>query len=148
MRSNNPRKFLSLTEKALVEQAIAQAEACTSAEIKFVIAGYCWTNIRDKAARVFKKLGLDRTDQRNCVLILLVTANREFLIYGDRGIHERVGQAHWDNVRNRMAEKFSQNQFAEGVAQAAGMIGQELEQYFPCRSDDVNEISNDVEYPQ
>lgn len=148
MRSNNPRKFLSPAEKALVEQAITQAELRTSAEIKFVIARYCWSNIRDKAARVFKKFGLHRTGQRNCVLILLVTANREFYICGDRGIHEKAGQAHWDEVRDRMAEKFRQEAFAEGIAEAAGMIGQKLAQYFPRRYDDINEISDEVDYQQ
>jgi len=146
MRSNDPQEFLSLDEKAIVEQAIAQAESCTSAEIKFVIARYCWSNISDKAARIFKKLGLHRTDQRNCVLILLVTANREFFIYGDCGIHERAGQAHWDDVRNRMAEKFQQDAFADGIAEAAGMIGQKLAEHFPRRHDDVNEITNEVDY--
>jgi len=148
MRSKNPRGFLSPTETAVVEQAIARAESYTSAEIKFVIARHCWANIRDKAARVFKKLGLDRTDQRNCVLILLVTANREFFIYGDRGIHDKVGQALWDDLRDRMAESFRRNAFAEGIGEAVGIIGRELGQYFPRRRDDVNEISNEVDYPQ
>jgi len=148
MRSKNPRKFLSPEEAAIVEQAIARAESCTSAQIKFVIARHCWGHIRDKAWRVFKELGLHKTAHRNCVLILLVTTNREFYVYGDRGIHEKVGQAHWDDVCGSMARRFKDDAFAEGLSEGIAMIGEKLAHYFPHRAGDVNEISNAVDYQE
>jgi len=99
-RSTNPKKFFSEAESARINSTIKDAERKTSAEIKLVIARHCWTNIKVKASKIFKQLGLDKTKERNCVLILFIVTNREFLIYGDQGIHEKVGQGFWDDRRD------------------------------------------------
>jgi len=148
MRSKNPREFLSAEESALVEQAIARAESATSAQIKFVIARHCWEDIRDKARRVFKKLGLYKTASRNCVLILLVTTNREFHVYGDSSIHEKAGQAHWDEVCSHMAARFKDDAFAQGLSEGIAMIGEKLALHFPHGTGDTNEIPNAVDYQE
>lgn len=145
-RSNNPRDFLDAGETALVEEALKRAEAGTSAQIKFVIVRHCWGHIRDKAARTFKKLQLHKVVHRNCVLILLVTANREFAILGDRGIHEKAGQDHWDQVRTHMATKFGKGLFAEGICEGIAMIAQELARYFPPAARGANEVADEIGY--
>jgi uncharacterized membrane protein len=146
MRSINPQEFLSRQETALVEQAVRQAEAGTSAQIKFVVARHCWGRAGDKAVGVFKKMGLHKTAHRNCVLILLVTTNREFAIFGDRGIHAKAGQGLWDGVRDHMARRFGEGALAEGVAEGIGMIGQKLAEFFPHEEGAANEISDEVGY--
>lgn len=145
-RSQNPKNFLTADESLSVETAIAKAEENTSAEIKLVIARHCWTNIKTKAEAVFKKNDLGKTQQRNCVLILLVVANREFLVYGDKAIHQKVGQDFWDDVRNTMSDKFKQDAFGQGLADGVRHIGEKLTQYFPPTQNDTNEISNEVTY--
>ena len=72
-RSGKIEKFLTKDEKAMVEQAIADSEKLTGAEIKVIILRHCWVDIRDKALQLFRKYELDKTQERNCVLILLVT---------------------------------------------------------------------------
>jgi uncharacterized membrane protein len=143
-RPNNPKKFLSKQELARITAKIAGAEQMTSAEIKVVILRQCWTDLRKKARKIFKKHGLDKTAEHNCVLILLVTTNREFLIYGDERIHEKVGQHFWDDVRNAMIEKFKENEFGEGLCVGVHLVGQKLAPLFPYREGDVDEISNEV----
>jgi len=145
-RSTNPRKFLSEAETTAVGAAIQDAEQKTSAEVKVVLARHCWGHIKTKARRIFGELGLDRTEQRNCVLLLLIVSNREFLIYGDQGIHENVGQGFWDDVGRQMIEAFRQDQFADGICQGVRRVGEKLAQYFPHRRDDVDEISNQIVY--
>lgn len=143
-RSANPVRFLSAEESAAVVAAVAEAERRTSAEIKVAIVRHCWDRIHIKAARIFRKLGLHKTAQRNCVLILLVTTNREFLIYGDQGIHERVGQGFWDDVRNAMENKFREDRFGEGLVEGIRRIGDKLAAHFPRGREDRNEISDEV----
>lgn len=147
-RSNNPREFLSPEESDLVERAVKQAESGTSAEIKVVITRHCWGSTGDKAARTFKKLGLHKTAQRNCVLILLVTTNREFAIFGDSGIHQHAGQEHWDNVRDHMTRLFGEGAFAQGLCDGVTMIGQKLANYFPRQDNNINEINDDIGYQE
>ena len=143
-RSNNPKKFLTQQELARVTAKIAGAEQMTSAEIKMVILRQCWTDLRKKARKIFKKYRLDKTAGRNCVLIVLVTTNREFLIYGDEGIHMKVRQHFWDEVRNAMLEKFKENKFGEGLCAGIHLLGLKLAPVFPCQEGDVDEISNEV----
>ncbi len=147
-RSSNPDKFLTDSENVAVRYAIKDAEKCSSAEIKFVIARHCWDDIRRKAVKVFKKLGLCETEDRNCVLILLVVTNREFVIFGDVGIDEKVGQDFWDDVRNVMSERFKEDRFGEGICNGAKLIGGKLATYFPSEANDSNEISDEINYEE
>ena len=143
-RSKNPKKFLSDDELYRVTAKIAAAESMTSAEIKLVIVKHCLTSIKRKALKIFKKYKLDQTDQRNCVLIMVVTANRQFLIYGDQGIHEKVGQGFWEEIEKSVTLKFKENKMGDGLSAGIHLIGTRLAQYFPLQSDDINEISDEV----
>lgn len=145
-RSTNPSKFLSEAESSRINLAIRGAESKTSGEIKVVMARHCWVNIKAKASRIFRQLGLDKTKERNCVLILFIVANREFLIYGDQGIHEKVGQEFWDGIRDEMVVAFKQNEFGDGISRGVRLIGERLSQYFPYQRDDTDEISDEIVY--
>lgn len=145
-RSTNPKKFLSEAESARINSAIKDAESKTSGEIKLVTARHCWGNMKAKAAKIFKELGLDKTKERNCVLILFIVTNREFLIYGDQGIHERVGQGFWDDIRDKMVAAFKEDEFGDGISRGVCLIGERLSQYFPYQRDDKDEISDDIVY--
>jgi uncharacterized membrane protein len=145
-RPTNPKKFLSDAESARITSAIKDAESKTSGEIKVVLARHCWGNMMAKAAKVFKELGLEKTKERNCVMILFIVTNREFLIHGDQGIHERVGQGFWDDIRDKMVAAFKQDEFGEGISQGVCLIGERLSQYFPYQRDDTDEISNEIVY--
>ena len=143
-RSMNPEKFLSREENQQIETAIRQSERQMSAELKLVILRHCWKTIRQKAKDVFFKLHLDQTRQRNGVLILLVTTNREFLIYGDQGIHEKVGQNFWEDIRDQMLRYFREDRFGDGIEYGILQIGEKLAACFPRQKDDVNELSDDI----
>ncbi len=145
-RSTNPKKFLSEAESAKINSAIKDAESKTSGEIKLVMARHCWGNMKAKAAKIFKQLGLDKTKERNCVLILFIVTNREFLIHGDQGIHEKVGQRFWEDIRDKMAAAFKQDEFGEGISGGVCLIGERLSEHFPYHRDDIDEISNEIIY--
>jgi len=145
-RSTNPKRLLAEEETGRVNAAVAEAERATSAEVKVVLARHCWGDIKVKARRIFKDLGLDRTQQRNAVLLLFVVANREFILYGDEGIHAKVGQGFWNDVRDEMTAAFGRDAFGDGIAQGVRRIGEKLAQHFPRRQDDVDEIPNEIVY--
>jgi len=144
--STNPETFLDPCEKKTVEAAIKKAEKMTSAEIKLIIVRHCWGKIEEKASRIFYKNGLNQTKNKNSVLIMLVLANREFIIYGDEGIHQHAGQDFWDDTRNTMLEFFKNNQFTEGLVRGIESIASKLKLFFPYTEDDINEVSNDIAY--
>jgi len=143
-RSANPAKFLTSEESRQLAAAIEYAEQQTSGEIKVVLVRHCWTDIHARAAAVFMKHNLHKTEQRNCVLVMLVLANREFLIHGDQGIHEKVGQEFWTDVRDLMRARFAEDKFGEGLSEGVRRIGEKLAEFFPRRADDKDEISDEI----
>ncbi len=147
-RSNDPARFLEPGEKEQAEAAIQAAEQQTSAEIKLMIVRHCWGSIEQKCTSLFARHGLHKTAERNCVMVLLATTNREFCIFGDEGIHAKVGQTFWDDVRDVMAAEFGEGRFGTGLAAGIERIGEKLAEHFPHRTDDVDEISNEVGYDE
>lgn len=127
-----------------IAKAVAAAELRTSAEIKVVVSRYCWQDIRDKAESLFYKYQLDKTKDRNAVMILLVLVNREFLVYGDKGIHEKVDEDFWLQVCSAMQEKFAAGDLVEGLCTGVERVGDQLATYFPRTKDDENEIADEV----
>lgn len=147
-RPTHPDKFFTPAEQAQIGAAIELAEKATSAELKLIVLRHCWLDIKQKAADLFKKHGLDKTRRRNAVLVLLVTTNREFLIYGDEGIHQKVGQSFWDDVKDIMAEHFRRDEFGTGLSAGIERIGEKLRTYFPYQADDQNELSDEITYEE
>lgn len=134
-----PRKW-----KEKIASAVAEAERQTSGEIKVVVLNHCWIDIREKARKLFIKYELFKTEQRNAVMILLVLANHEFLVYGDKGIHEKVDDKFWLHVRDAMQARFREGKLAEGVCEGVKQVGEKLAVFFPRMADDQNELSNEV----
>ena len=142
MNRRNP--LFTPEEIVRIEAKIKGAERITSAEIKVVIVKNCWVSLKRKAHKIFGKYQLDMTSERNAVLILLVSKSKEFLIYGDEGIHEKVGQLYWEDVRDAMMEKFRHGQLSEGLCLGVHMLGEKLSSIFPVEEDDRDELSNNV----
>ena len=127
-----------------ITKAISAAKQQTSTEVKVMVLRYCWPNLRDKAKSLFSKHEFHKTKGRNAVMILLVLINREFLVYGDKGIHE-VKENFWLNVCNAMAEKFQIGDLIEGLCTGVVRVGIQLATYFPRANDDAIEISENVD---
>lgn len=125
-----------------IELKIEAAERLTAAEFKVIIARRAWFGFRKKAKRLFRKYKLDQTKDRNSVLLLILEKDRRILIYGDEGIHRKVGTAHWETIRDTVLDNFKQGDFAEGIALGIHLIADSLIHYFPASENQTNEISN------
>jgi hypothetical protein len=88
----------------------------------------------------------DRRIRRPCKGRSFVVANREFLLYGDEGIHAKVGQDFWNDVRDQMAQAFGRDAFGDRIAKGVRRIGEKPALHFPRRQDDVDEIPNEIVY--
>jgi len=143
-RSGRPRAFLATEERQRVQEAIAAAEKETSGEIRVVIARSVRGDPLEAARKRFARLGMQRTQDRNGVLILLAVATRQFAILGDEAVHNVIEAAGWEQIRDGMAERFRQDDFAGGLIYGVGKVGQVLREHFPWRHGDVNELPDEV----
>lgn len=143
-RSTRPGAFLTGEEKARVASAIEAAEKETSGEIRVVISRKVRGGVLDAARDAFRRLKMHQTRERNGVLILIATASRNFAILGDEGVHRHLGQEGWDHVRDGMADRFRQGDAAGALAYAVSEVGAVLGRHFPRRSDDTDELPDEV----
>lgn len=127
-----------------VETKIAALEQLTSAEFKVIVCAHAWFGLKRKARQLFAKHQLDKTRERNGVLILLVEKDREFLVYGDEGIHSKVGQNFWQDTSAAMMKDFKRGDFAQGLIAGLHQLADVLTIHFPARETKANELSNEI----
>ncbi|HEX7878202.1 MAG TPA: TPM domain-containing protein [Candidatus Eisenbacteria bacterium] len=143
-QSTNPKTFLSQPEAARVVDAIKAAEKGTTGEIRVRIARKCGRPPLEAAQITFHALRMDQTAQRNGVLLYLSLVDREFAVFGDEGIDRHIGCDGWNAIRDRLADRFKKDQFADGLAEAITDIGKTLAKHFPGKAGDRNELSDDL----
>jgi uncharacterized membrane protein len=141
-----PANFFSAEDKKLIRKAIAEAELNTSGEIRVHIEGHCANDILDRAAYVFEKLGIHKTERRNGVLFYLAVSERKFAILGDAGINKVTPENFWDNIKDVMTGYFKENKFTEGLIKGIHMAGEQLKTHFPYQKGDINELSDEISF--
>ena len=139
-------RFFNTEEEATIISAIREAELATSGEIRVHVEVGARKPALEVAKRTFRELGMEKTQDRNGVLILLAVDRREFAIVGDEGINKVVPEDFWDTERDLMQQHFKRGEFATGIEMAIQQIGVKLKQYFPYQTDDVNELPDEISY--
>ncbi len=142
------RDLLTADEVKLVTGAIREAEKDTSGEIRVHLDEKCPSAPMERAEAVFNYLGMDKTKLRNGVLIYVACQSKVFAIIGDKGINDAVPENFWKDVTDVMKGFFSASRYAEGLTAAIRMTGEKLKTFFPYRSDDVNELPDEISYGQ
>lgn len=138
--------FFTPSQQEVIVKAIAEAERSTSGEIRVHVETSCKGDVLDEAAWLFRKLGMHKTADRNGVLIYLAVKDRKFAIIGDTGINSVVPLGFWDEIRDHLKLRFSENHFAEGLAEGIIKAGEQLKEHFPCTKDDINELADTISF--
>lgn len=140
------RDFLSPTEEAQIKAAIGEAERMTSGEIRLYVESKCKGDVLDRAAYIFKELGIHQTKDRNGVLFYLAFRDRKFAILGDAGINAKTGADFWSEIKTEVEHYFRENNFGGGLEKGIKMAGTALSQHFPYKKGDTNELSDEIAY--
>ena len=141
------KQLLRSIDSGRVKAAIQNAERQTSGEIVVSVAPFFWGSIPKAAKLTFNRLGVSRTSARNGVLFFIVPSRRQFVVLGDQGIHEKVGQEFWERVAAHLTEHFHIGEFTEGLVHGIEEVGRQLATYFPYdRLADANELADDIDF--
>jgi len=138
--------FFTEDQQAQILSAVKEAEKATSGEVRVHIETSFTGDVLDRAAWVFKKLDMHKTEERNGVLFYLAVENKQFAIIGDAGINSKVPAGFWDEVSAILLKNFREGRFTEGLAEGILMAGKQLKAHFPFQSDDKNELSDDISF--
>jgi uncharacterized membrane protein len=138
------KDFLNKEELHEISSCISLAELNSSAEIRVHIEAKCPKDPLIKAKETFAKLGMHKTKERNGILIYIAHQDKKFAIFGDQGIHDKLGDQFWQEEKDLIQKYFSQSQFKSGINEAIKKVAEKLSLYFPKQCNDSNELSNEV----
>ncbi len=144
--SKSAKDFFTREQVDDIKQAIMNAELDTSGEIRVHIDTKCKGDVMERAVNVFGKLGIDKTARRNGVLFYLAIQNRKFAVLGDKGINGVVPEDFWETLKLDMLDAFREERFTDGLVEGITRTGTYLKQFFPYKTDDNNELPDEISF--
>ncbi len=139
------KRLLTEAEEAQVVEAIRGAEKQTSGEVRVYVESHCrFVDPVDRAIEVFFGLKMNETDNHNAVLVYVALKDRQLAIYGDEGIHAKVGRQYWLDTVRQMLTYFNKHDYIAGLCTTITTIGQTLQKEFPYQRDDKNELPDAI----
>jgi len=142
------REIISDAGLESVAQAIKSFETRTSGEIVISFNTNSGGQPYKRARQIFKRQKLYETKERNAILIALYLEERSFAVFGDAGIHDRLGVEYWQSTVKAMSEHFTSGDLATGLVWAINELGERLAEFFPLADDDQNELSDDLRFEE
>ena len=137
--------FLSRKDEEEVIEAIRTAEKSTSGEIRVHLEkSHGEKDIFERAMEVFHVLKMDNTKAANGVLIYVAVEDRDFVIYGDRGINDVVPTNFWESTKDAIVAQFKAGNYKQGLIDGILKAGEQLQTHFPWRESNVNELPNNI----
>ena len=136
--------FLTKPEEQEIVESIGKAEKNTSGEIRVHIENETSVATINRAMEVFRNLNMEDTQERNGVIIYVAVKSKQFAIYGDKGINEKVGADFWNSTKEAMQNHFKSGNFKQGLIDGILKAGEQLKTHFPYQDDDTNELSNEI----
>jgi uncharacterized membrane protein len=140
------KEFFSPADNEKIVQAIRNAEIRTSGEIRVFIENRCrFVDAMDRALEIFTNLKMEQTEFRNAVLLYIALKDHQLAVYGDKGIHEKVGAGFWNQAVKKILAHFNHHDYAGGIANCVTEIGESLQRHFPYDKDtDKNELPDEI----
>lgn len=130
-----------------IVQAIAEAEQYTTGEIQVHLSRRWFeTNPLKRAIQLFRLYGMEKTENRNGVLLYVNLRRRKFAVVGDEGIHKIVGQKYWQELTQNLHEDLQSTHPECAIALAVRTLGVTLARFFPIQEGEKNpnELPNAV----
>lgn len=140
------KTFFTEAQQAEIVKAIKSAEMQTSGELRVHLEEKCKGDSFNRALQIFKNLKMHTTAERNGVLFYLAIRDKKFAIIADEGIHKKVTDDFWDDIRKGMEAEFSKGRFMEGLIQGIEQSAEQLKRHFPFIKNDQNELPNEISF--
>jgi uncharacterized membrane protein len=141
-----PSSYFSEAEKLQIRDAVQAAEKQTSGEIRVFVESHCeYIDPVRRAKELFLQLSMQQTAERNGVLLYIAMKDRQLAVYGDEGIHQKVGSAFWNRQVQDMLQHFNRQNYVAGISNIIHAIGEALRSHFPYNAEtDTNELPDDM----
>ena len=120
-------------------QRVAASERRHTGQIRICAEGglplsYLWrgASARERAITQFGKLRVWDTEHNNGVLIYLLLAEHAIEIVADRGLAQRVPEATWHTLVQRLGQALRAGQYEDGLTKVLADVSALLVAHFPA----------------
>jgi putative membrane protein len=86
--------------------------------------------------------GVQLTAHHSGVLFFVSLAERYVEIVADKGIHERLGEEHWQGIIDGFVAQVSLGRVADGFVDAIGACGAAMAEHYPPGPNGTNQLSD------
>jgi putative membrane protein len=86
--------------------------------------------------------GVQLTAHHSGVLFFVSLAERYVEIVADKGIHEKLGEAHWKGIIDKFLAHVSRGRVVDGFVEAIGACGAAMAEHYPPDPGDTNQLSD------
>jgi uncharacterized membrane protein len=115
-----------------IAQAIQAVESASTAEIRVHITRRWFEpDPYGRALRVFFRMGMWRTRQKNAVLIYLNLRRKKFAIVADEGLLQKTGQKYWDHLGALLKDDLLSTFYENAIVITITTIGFSAKKHFP-----------------
>lgn len=90
----------------------------------------------------FYEQGVHLTRDHSGVLLFVSMAERYVEIVADKGIHEKIGEARWQEIVDGFTAKVASGDVTSGFTSAIAACGTAMAEHYPARADDTDELSD------
>jgi uncharacterized membrane protein len=139
------KSLLGPADHDRIVTAIAHAESATSGQIRVHLHHRAVRDPIAAAKKVFEKLGMTKTAEKNAAMIFVAPLSKNFAILGDSGIHEKCGDDFWSAAAAAMTGHFQKGDFPGGIVATIEKLGEALAAHFPRREGSVNALPDEVD---
>ena len=86
--------------------------------------------------------GVQLTPHHSGVLFFVSLAERYVEIVADKGIHEKLGEAHWQRIIDQFVAQVRRGKVVDGFVDAIGACGSAMAVHYPPDPSDISELSD------
>jgi putative membrane protein len=108
----------------------------------FISAHEIAEEVEEAAVTNFFRRGLYRTRENTGILLFISVFERKVWVLADRGINAKMEPGWWDALVAQITNGIRTGQGAAAICQAVDTMGRMLEEHFPVRADDTDELDN------
>ena len=127
----HPKTFSNHLQHDGIVVAIRDTEHKTTGEIRVSISHKHVDDPVAAAQKEFIRLGMDKSPERNGVLIFVAPRTHKFAVIGDAAVHAKCGEEFWRQLADAMTGYFRKSEFMPGIVHGVQKAGELLAEHFP-----------------
>ncbi|HRP79737.1 MAG TPA: TPM domain-containing protein [Aquamicrobium sp.] len=134
----------ALCQAAALAAALVVLRLVPGLAIRLTPRALRYRRAHDNAVRQFLAHNVHLTERRTGVLIFVSLAERYATVVADAAIGDKVAQAEWDAIVERVVAAAKAGRLTEGLADAIDKAGWLMAQHFPGGVSNPNELDDHV----